>query len=112
MKTVEEILLDYTRGEANLEETNAALKEAGSGLTLNPGRNVITEEELRATTVGDTPAEANGWGLMDHGVGCHEKVHVVDGKTVDVNMGAEVAFVYIGGRKYKLRGDTLVEPEG
>lgn len=109
MKTIEEIILDYTRGEKNLEDTNAALKEVGSNVTLNPGRNVITEEELRATTVGDTPEEANGWGLMDHGVGSHEKVHVVNGKTVDVNMGSEVAFVYIGGRKYRLCGDVLKE---
>ena len=111
MKTIEEIINDYTAGKVGLEDTNKALKEAGSGLTLNPGRNVITEEELRATTVGDTPEEANGWGLMDHGVGSHEKVHVVDGRTVDVDMGAEVAFVYIGGKKYELKGDKLVDPE-
>ena len=49
---------------------------------------------------------------MDHGVGCMEKVRVVNGKTVDVNMGAETAYVYIAGKKYELKGDTLVEPEG
>ena len=35
----------------------------------------------------------------------------VNGKTVDVNMGAETAYVYIAGKKYELKGDTLVEPE-
>lgn len=111
MKTIEEILLDYTRGEKDLPETNEALKETGSGLILNPSRNEITEEEKRATTVGYYPDQANGWGLMDHGVGSTEKVHVVDGRTPDVNMGEEIAYVYIAGRKYRLLGDILADPE-
>ena len=112
MKTIEEIILDYTKGEKDLEETNAALKEAESDLYLNPDRNKLTEEEMRSTTVGYYPDQANGWGLMDHGVGDMEKVHVVGGKTVDVNMGQEFALVYIAGKKYELKGDTLVDPEG
>ena len=48
---------------------------------------------------------------MDHGVGDMEKVHVVDGRTPDVNMGEEIAFVYIAGRKYRLLGDILADPE-
>ena len=48
---------------------------------------------------------------MEHGVGSLEKVHVVNGRTVDVDMGQEAAYVYIAGRKYQLKGDTLVEPE-
>ena len=111
MKTIEEILLDYTRGEKDLPETNEALMETGSGLILNPSRNEITEEEKRATTVGYYPDQANGWGLMDHGVGSMEKVHVVDGRTPDVNMGEEIAYVYIAGRKYRLLGDILADPE-
>lgn len=112
MKTIEEIILDYTKGEKDLEETNAALKEAESDLYLNPDRNKLTEEEMRSTTVGYYPDQANGWGLMDHGVGGFEKVHVVDGKTVNVNMGQEFALVYIAGKKYELKGDTLADPEG
>lgn len=112
MKTIEEIILDYTKGEKDLPETNEALKEAGSNLYLNPDRNKLTEEEMRSTTVGYYPDQANGWGLMDHGVGGMEKVHVVGGKTVDVNMGQEFAMVYIAGKKYELKGDTLVDPEG
>ena len=112
MKTIEEIILDYTKGEKDLPETNEALKEAGSNIYLNPDRNKLTEEEKRATTVGYYPDQANGYGLMDHGVGAFEKVHVVNGKTVDVNMGQEFALVYIAGKKYELKGDTLVDPEG
>lgn len=112
MKTIEETILDYTSGKTGLPETNEALKEAGSDLYLNPDRNKLTEEEKRDTTIGYYPDQANGYGLMDHGVGAFEKVHVVNGKTVDVNMGAETAYVYIAGKKYELKGDTLAEPEG
>lgn len=109
--TTNEILNKYTTGEMTLPEANEALKEAGSDLYLGPDRNKLTEEEMRGTTVGYYPDQANGYGLMDHGVGAFEKVHVVNGKTVDVNMGAETAYVYIAGKKYELKGDTLVEPE-
>ena len=109
MKDLEKTLLDYTKGEKTLEETNEALKEMGSNLTLNPARNLFSAQELMETHVGETPDEANGWGIMDHGVGCLEKVHVVDGRTVDVNMGDEIAFVYMAGKRYRLRGDVLTE---
>ena len=110
--TVNEILEKYTTGDMPLDEANEALaKETEGKLKLDPNRNVITQEEFLATTAGDTPDTVNGYGLMDHGVGCMEKVHVVNGKTVDVNMGEEFALVYIAGKKYELKGDTLVEPE-
>lgn len=104
-----DILRDYTEGKLTLDEANAKLAEAGAGFTLNPDRNTITAEELAETHAGDTPESVNGYGLMDHGVGCMEKVHVVGGKTVDVDMGAETAFVYIAGKCYNLVGDTLTE---
>ena len=108
--TVNEILEKYTKGEMTPDEANAALKEVeDNDLFLDPNRNIITQEEFLATTAGDTPDTVNGFGLMDHGVGCMEKVHVVNGKTVDVNMGEEFALVYIAGRCYELNGDTLVE---
>ena len=111
MKDLEKTLLDYTKGEKTLEEANEALKEMGSNLTLNPARNLFSAQELMETHVGETPDEANGWGIMDHGVGCLEKVHVVDGRTVDVNMGDEIAFVYMAGKRYRLRGDVLIEED-
>ena len=111
MNTLENVLRKYTLGEASKDETNDALQELGSPLNLDPDRNVITPEELAETRVGETPDEANGYGLMDHGVGCLEKVRVVDGRTPDVDMGEEIAIVYIGGRKYRLRGDVLTEED-
>ena len=106
-----EIINDYTAGKKTLKETNKALKKGGYGLVLDPNRNVISQEEFLATTAGDTPDTVNGWGLMDHGVGCMEKVHVVDGRTVDVDMGQETAFVFIAGRRYRLWGDVLREED-
>lgn len=106
-----EIINDYTAGKKTLKETNEALKKGGYGLVLDPNRNVISQEEFLATTAGDTPDTVNGWGLMDHGVGCMEKVHVVDGRTVDVDMGQETAFVFIAGRRYRLWGDVLREED-
>lgn len=106
-----EIINDYTAGKKTLKETNEALKKGGYGLVLDPNRNVISQEEFLATTAGDTPETVNGWGLMDHGVGCMEKVHVVDGRTVDVDMGQETAFVSIAGRRYRLWGDVLREED-
>ena len=111
MKTLEELLFDYTRGDKTLEETNQALKELGSTLRLAPSRNLFSAQELMETRVGETPDEANGWGILDHGVGCMEKVRVVGGRTVDVDMGQETAFVYMAGRRYRLRGDVLTEED-
>ena len=66
---IADILFKYTTGEATLEETNDALKEAEAGFNLEPGRNEITPDEMALTTVGDTPEEANGFGLLDTGTG-------------------------------------------
>lgn len=107
--TMEEILLRYTKGEATLEETNQALREVDSGLCLDPARNTLSAEEAASATAGGVPAQANGWGLMDHGFGGLEKVRVENGRTVDADMGGELAFVFIGGKKYALMGSQLAE---
>ena len=84
MMTLENVLRKYTLGEASKDETNDALQELSSPLRLDPDRNVITPEELAETRVGETP---------------------------DVDTGEEIAFVYIGGKCYRLRGDVLTEME-
>lgn len=118
MKTINEILKDYTAGAETLEETNAALKEVGAGYHLEPGRNQITEEDRRETTVGYFPEQANGWGLLDTGTGTLDKVHVVNGRldhavneVLDLpdkptNMAA---YVTICGKVYEVLGDKLSE---
>ena len=46
---IADILFKYTTGEATLEETNDALKEAEAGFNLEPGRNEITPDEMALT---------------------------------------------------------------
>ena len=46
---ITDILFKYTTGEATLEETNEALKEAEAGFHLEPGKNEITPEEAAQT---------------------------------------------------------------
>ncbi|WP_308527820.1 hypothetical protein [uncultured Oscillibacter sp.] len=117
MKTMNEILADYTSGKATPEETNAALEEIDCPLTITPGKNELTEADIRATTVGYYPDMANGYGLLDSGTGIMEKVHVTagvldnpinevqpDGST---NM---LAYVHICGKVFEVFGDKLGFP--
>lgn len=101
-----DIIGKYTAGEATLEVTNAALKEAGANFHLNPERNTIQ------------PDEVGTYGLLDTGTGSLDKVRVTDGKLDhainevlpdgSVNMKANVL---LAGKVYAVYGDTLVEKE-
>ena len=83
MKT-NDIIRAYTKGKLTAQEANGKLKEIGVNVRLVEGKNQLTAEEIAETHVGATPKEANGWGLLDTGTGAFfEKVHVVDGVTVD-----------------------------
>lgn len=117
MKTINEIVKDYTTGEADLEATNAALAEAGATFSLRPGQNEITDEDSRQTVVGYYPDQASGWGLLSTGTGSMERVRVTGGRLEhpvnqvqpdgSTNMAA---YVIICGRVYEVLGDTLAEP--
>ena len=116
MREIREIMQDYTAGGATLADTNAALAEAGAGFRLEPGRNELTEEDLRSTTVGHYPDMANGYGLLDSGTGSMEKVHVTNGvldhavNTVLPDGGTSMtAYVHICGKTYEVFGDKLGE---
>lgn len=102
-----EIIKKYTAGEATLEETNAAL--AGSGYHLDPGKNTLTEEEIRNTTIGTYPDMANGFGLLDTGTRTLDKVEVRGGKLVSADLGIMPGMVIIAGRTYNVKGNTLTE---
>ena len=92
-----DILAKYTLGEATLDETNAALKEAGAGLHLNPSKHVLTEEEI-----------ANGTaGLLDTGTGTMDKVQVKDGHLVNCDCGNMKAFVLMNGKTYEVKGTEI-----
>lgn len=105
MKTID-ILRKYTAGEMTLEDANIVLE--GKGFHLEPGKNVLTEEEKRATTVGYYAEQANGWGLLDTGTKTLDKVEVRGGKLVNAAMGDAFAMVFIGGKSYEVKNDTLV----
>lgn len=106
---INEILSKYTTGEITLEQTNINLKDAGSNLYLDPERNILTQSEIEETITGETPAEACGMGLLDTGTGSLDKVLVEDGKLVDNDCGDMRALVLIGGKTYRVQGDTLTD---
>ena len=108
---INDIIAKYTAGEATLEETNASLKEAGADgkYHLDPGKNALTEAEIRATTVGTYPNMANGWGLLDTGTGSLDKVEVRGGRLVNMDCGEMYALCLIAGKTYKVRGAVLAE---
>ena len=92
-----EIIGRYTGGEATLEETNAALKEAKSGFHLDPERNAIQ------------PGEVGRFGLLDTGTGTLDKVEVQDGHLVNCDCGEMYAECFVAGRRYEVKGTELVE---
>lgn len=92
-----EIISKYTRGEAALEETNAALKEAGAKFHLNPGKNEIK------------PGEEGRFGLLDIGFASLDKVEVKDGKLVNCDCGDMQAYCFFNGKKYEVKGTELFE---
>ena len=114
MDKTTKIRLDYTSGKTPLEETNHALEDAGSDIRLNPAKNLFTPEELLATHTGETPEEAEGYGLLDTGTGSMEKVHVTAGvldsavNEVLPDGGTNMtAYVLIGGQRYEVKGAAL-----
>lgn len=117
MNKVEEIARKYSAGEITIEEANEKLKELKAGLHFDENKNVITEEEKMATTIGYYPCQANGFGLLDTATGSLDKVEIVNGKTkYPVNTVIDgkpnmPAYVYIAGKVYSVHGDVLVEEE-
>lgn len=94
---ITEIIRAYTTGDKTLDEANAALKEAGSSLQLDPTRNVITE------------AERKTHGLLDTGTGSLDKVEVKDGHLVNCDCGEMYALCIFDGKTYQVKGTALEE---
>ena len=108
INTINEIINKYTAGKATLEDTNAALAAAGSDLRIDPNHNALTAVELAQTTT-NSPATANGYGLLDMGLGKLSKVQVKDGHLVDNDVGDMYALLLIGGKTYHAEGAQVVE---
>lgn len=97
MKTINEIIQDYTSGKTPLEETNAALKEAGAKFHLDPERNTIAEEER------------DRYGLLDTGTGTLDKVEIEDMRLKNMDCGEMYALCIFQGKTYRVKGRELVE---
>lgn len=112
--TINEAISKYTTGEFSTEEVNTVLAEAGAGYSFRPGQNELTEADLRATTVGHYPDQANGYGLLDSGTGSLEKVRVTRGvldhavnTVLPDGSTSMLAYVHICGKVFQVFGDTL-----
>ena len=110
MKNINETMSKYTAGEITLEQANEELKKAEAGIRLNPKKNVLTEEEKRATTIGCYPDQANSYGLLDTGTGTLDKVRCENGHLVGCDCGDSYALYIIAGRIYRVKGTELVDP--
>lgn len=111
MSGINEIMEKYTGGEITAEETNEQLRQQEAGFHLKPDKNILTEEEIRATTIGHYPEQANGFGLLDTGTGTMDKVQVQDGHLVDCDCGTMPALCIVAGRTYQVQGTILTERE-
>lgn len=109
---ITDILFKYTTGEATLEETNEALKEAEAGFHLEPGKNEITPEEAAQTVTGETPEEVTGYGLLDTGtgsIGGHETMEEIKKDTAQKSQTEELKEKY--GKVYRVGATIEVDDE-
>ena len=99
-KNITEILAGYTAGKTTVEETNAALKEAGARFHLDPEKNVIKPEEV------------GKYGLLDTGTGTLDKVELAeDGRHLVYGCGEMRALCFVGGKVYEVQDTELAEKE-
>lgn len=109
MRDLKEIISKYTIGDATLDATNTELEKVGAHFHLDPQKNILSEEEKHATSVGYYPEQANGYGFLDTGTGSLDKVEIRNGKLLHCDCGTLYALVSIAGRTYHVKGSTLVE---
>lgn len=79
-----------------------------TGPLLDPDKNALTEEEMRATTVGYYPDQANGFGFLDTGTGSLDKVAVQNGRLLNCRCGGMYALFTIAGKTYRVQDNVLV----
>ena len=87
--------------KAALDKANEALK--GTGIQLDPEKNVIKPEE--AAVVCEDVSKINGFALLDTGTGTMDKVEIKNGKLV-YSVGDMVAFVIIGDALFEVMNGT------
>ena len=93
-----------------VEEGYAALEKLGEKREdHNLEKLVLSETEKRQTTIGWYPDQANGWGMLDQGLGAMDKVAVRNGRLVGCDCGKMPALVFIAGRMYNVHGSVLTD---
>lgn len=102
MSKITEIIRAYADGEKTIEETNAALRDAGAGFSLQPDKHEIDVAQN---------GERSGFGMLDTGTGTLDKVEIKDMQLVNCNVGNMVAFVKFNEKLYRVAedGKTLSE---
>ena len=110
MTNINEVIEAYKRAveNASAEEAKAALDKAneglkGTGIQLDPEKNVIKPEE--AAVVCEDVSKINGFALLDTGTGTMDKVEIKNGKLV-YSVGDIVAFVVIGNALFEVMNGT------
>lgn len=100
MNKINEIMTAYTSGKKSIEDTNAALKEAGADFYIDPMHNKLTAEKIDA-----------GYGLLDSGTGSLDVVQVRNGKLVNADCGGMYALVWLKNKMYNvgIDGVTLTD---
>ena len=84
-----------------LDKANEALK--GTGIQLDPEKNVIKPEE--AAIVCEDVSKINGFAMLDTGTGSLDKVEIKNGKLV-CSVGDMVALVVIGDALFEVVNGT------
>lgn len=111
MSKLSDIIGLYTKGEKTYEEVNEMLKAEGANISLQPGKNELTAEEIAATVVSENPEEVTGYGLLDTGTGTYDKVKIEKGVLLNCDCGEMYALVLVGGMMFKVEGTKLVPYE-
>ena len=106
-----EIMKAYTAGSISMEEANEQFVANGLGSRISYGRNgnkCLTDDNRKATFVNLEDGICRGFAMVDVGIGCLEKMEVVDGK-LKYSIGAAEHTGFIGGHSFKITdGETLI----
>ena len=110
MVNINEVIEAYKKEieNASAEDAKAALAKAnealkGTGIQLDPEKNVIKPEE--AAVVCEDVRKINGFALLDTGTGTMDKVEIINGK-LKYSVGDMYALVIISD---KIAGDVMYE---
>lgn len=110
MVNINEVIETYKKEieNASAEEVKVALDKAnkalnGTGIQLDPEKNVIKPEE--AAIVCEDVNKINGFALLDTGTVTRDKIEIKNGKLA-YSIGGMFAFVVIGDALFEVMNGT------